>query len=335
MAFTSGDRLGVFEILGLIGKGGMGEVYRARDTKLGRDVAIKVLPAALAQHPDRLARFEREAKVLASLNHPNIAVIYGLEDRAIVMELVEGPTLEDRLKAGPLPLQETLEIARQVAEALEAAHDKGIVHRDLKPANIKAAPEGPIKVLDFGLATAVGAGERESADPSASPTLTIGATEAGMILGTAAYMSPEQASGKKVDKRADIYAMGVLTFEMLTGRLPFIGSNRMEVAYSTVNAPIPSAVKLNAALPDELDQLLAKVLAKDPAQADALDAVLASLAEGLRSVTVLLHPYMPSSTRKLLAAIGRPDVSYAGATLAANGWGGDVSAIEPLFPKPS
>src|ERR1700693_3157603 len=184
MPLSAGDKLGPYEILAPIGAGGMGEVYRARDTKLDRDVAVTVLPAALAQHPDRLARFEREAKVLAALNHPNIAMVYGLEDRAIVMELVEGPTLEDRLKAGPLPVQETLEIARQVAEALEAAHDKGIVHRDLKPANIKAAPEGPVKVLDFGLATAGGAGERESADPSASPTLTIGATEAGMILGT-------------------------------------------------------------------------------------------------------------------------------------------------------
>jgi serine/threonine protein kinase len=172
MALSAGTRLGPYEILAPLGAGGMGEVYRARDTKLDRDVAIKVLPAALAQHPDRLARFERKAKVLASLNHPNIAIIHGLEDRAIVMELVEG--LADRLKAGPLPLEEALTIARQVAEALEAAHEKGIIHRDLKPANIKAPPDGPVKVLDFGLATAAQAAERDSGDPADSPTLTMG-----------------------------------------------------------------------------------------------------------------------------------------------------------------
>jgi len=171
-------------------------VYRARDTKLDRYVAIKVLRAALAQHPDRLARFEREAKVLAALNHPNIATIHGLEDRAIVMELVEGPTLADRLKAGPLPLEETLTIARQVAEALEAAHEKGVIHRDLKPANIKAPPDGQVKVLDFGLATVASASGESEAEARAtdSPTLTMGATEPGVILGTAAYMSPEQAA---------------------------------------------------------------------------------------------------------------------------------------------
>src|SRR5229473_1804901 len=185
MSLSVGTRLGPYEIVALIGAGGMGEVYRARDTKLDRDVAIKVLPAALAQHPDRLARFEREAKVLASLNHPNIAIIHGLEDRAIVMELVEGPTLADRLRAGPLPLEETLTIARQVAEALEAAHEKGVIHRDLKPANIKAPPDGPVKVLDFGLATvaSASAGESEAeARATDSPTLTMGATEPGVIL---------------------------------------------------------------------------------------------------------------------------------------------------------
>src|SRR6266852_6022530 len=178
MPMSVGDRLGPYEILAPIGAGGMGEVYRARDTKLDRDVAIKVLPAALAHHPDRLARFEREAKVLAALNHPNIAIIHGLEDRAIVMELVEGPTLADRLKAGPLPLEETLTIARQVAEALEAAHEKGVIHRDLKPANIKAPPDGPVKVLDFGLATVASTDESQAeARAPDSPTLTIGATE--------------------------------------------------------------------------------------------------------------------------------------------------------------
>src|SRR5713101_951275 len=218
MPLSAGTRLGPYEILALIGTGGMGEVYRARDTKLDRDVAIKVLPSALAQHPDRLARFEREAKVLATLNHPNIAVIYGLEDRAIVMELVEGPTLADRISAGAIPLEESLKIAAQIAEALEAAHEKGVVHRDLKPANVKVRDDGTVKVLDFGLATAVLAGVREAGHGADSPTLTLGATQAGMILGTAAYMAPEQAEGKPVDRRADIWSFGVVLWEMLTGK---------------------------------------------------------------------------------------------------------------------
>ena len=186
---TVGTRLGHYEILAPIGAGRMGEVYRARDTKLDRDVAIKILPAALAQHPDRLARFEREAKVLAALNHPNIAIIHGLEERAIVMELVEGPTLADRLKAGPIPFEESLKIATQIADALEAAHEKGVVHRDLKPANVKVREDGTVKVLDFGLATAVQSGTGEAGDGTNSPTLTMGPTEAGVILGTAAYLS--------------------------------------------------------------------------------------------------------------------------------------------------
>jgi len=219
MSLEAGDKIGPYEILGPLGKGGMGEVYRARDPKLERDVAIKVLPAAMAQHPERLARFEREAKVLAALNHPNIATIYGREDRAIVMELVEGPTLAERLKSGPLSMEETIVIAQQIIAALEAAHEKGIVHRDLKPANVKAPQDAPVKVLDFGLATAVQAGAREPGEVGTeSPTLTMGATEAGVILGTAAYMSPEQAAGKQVDRRADIWSFGVVLWEMLTGK---------------------------------------------------------------------------------------------------------------------
>src|ERR1700681_305178 len=181
MSLAAGSKLGPYEILAPIGAGGMGEVYRARDTKLDRNVAIKVLPAALAQHPDRLARFEREAKVLAALNHPNIAIIHGLEDSAIVMELVEGPTLAARIKVGPLSLDESLRISTQIAEALEAAHEKGVVHRDLKPANIKVREDGTVKVLDFGLATAVQSSTREAADGTDSPTLTMGSTEAGII----------------------------------------------------------------------------------------------------------------------------------------------------------
>src|SRR6202047_2861711 len=186
MPLSPGDKLGPYEIIAPIGKGGMGEVYKARDTKLDREVAIKVLPSELAQDPERLARFEREAKVLASLNHPNIAQIYGIEDRALVMELGEGKTLE-----GPLPLETALNYARQIADALEAAHEKNIIHRDLKPANIMITPAGVVKVLDFGLA-AVTQPAAGSGDPNNSPTLTMGATQAGMILGTAGYMAPEQ-----------------------------------------------------------------------------------------------------------------------------------------------
>src|ERR1700730_9353156 len=212
------DRLGPYEVLAPIGAGGMGEVYRARDTKLDREVAIKVLPPALAQDPERLARFEREAKVLASLNHPNIAQIYGIEDRALIMELVDGRTLQ-----GSLPLDTALNFARQIADALEAAHEKGIIHRDLKPANIMITPAGVVKVLDFGLTAVTQPSAASERDQATSPTLTMRATQAGMIMGTAAYMSPEQASGKPVDKRADIWAFGVVLFEMLTGQRLFEG----------------------------------------------------------------------------------------------------------------
>ena len=219
MTLTPGSRLGPYEIAGQIGVGGMGEVYRATDTKLKRPVAIKVLPSSVSNDPDRLARFQREAEVLASLNHPNIAAIYGIEDTtdavALVMELVEGPTLADLIarKAGPsgpagLQLDEALPIAKQIAEALEAAHEQGIIHRDLKPANIKVRPDATVKVLDFGLAKATEPAGGSSPSLSMSPTLSLHATQTGMILGTAAYMSPEQARGKAVDKRADIWPDG-------------------------------------------------------------------------------------------------------------------------------
>ena len=201
------------------------EVYRARDTKLDRDVALKVLPHAFTEDPDRLARFEREAKVLASLNHPGIAGIYGLEEsgdtRALVLELVEGPTLADRIAKGPIPLDEALPIAKQIAEALEAAHEAGVIHRDLKPANIKVREDGTVKVLDFGLAKALD--PSPEGDPSQSPTLTAAATQMGVIMGTAAYMSPEQAAGKPTDKRSDIWSFGVVLFEVLTGQRLFTG----------------------------------------------------------------------------------------------------------------
>src|SRR5512136_2068534 len=223
-----GQNLSHYSITEKIGKGGMGEVYRAKDQKLGRDVAIKVLPEEFARDTDRVARFQREAKLLASLNHPNIAAIYGLEEAAgttfLVLELVEGDTLADQIKKGPIPVEESLKLAMQIAEALEAAHEKGVIHRDLKPANIKVTPEGKVKVLDFGLAKAF-AGEQSNLTLSNSPTLSDMATQQGIILGTAAYMSPEQAKGKAVDKRADIWAFGCVLFEMMTGRAAFSGKD--------------------------------------------------------------------------------------------------------------
>src|ERR1700739_1549193 len=216
MSIATGTRLGSYEVVAQIGAGGMGKVYRARDTKLGRDVAIKVLPEAFAHDADRLARFQREAKMLAALNHPNIATIHGLEQSNgtsyLVMELVSGETLADRVKRdGAVPIEEALTIAKQIAEALEAAHEKGIIHRDLKPSNVKVTPEGKVKVLDFGLAKAF-AGDGVNEDPSNSPTLSVAATMHGVILGTAAYMSPEQARGKSVDKRTDIWAFGCVLY---------------------------------------------------------------------------------------------------------------------------
>ncbi len=217
----SGTKLAHYEILALLGKGGMGEVWRARDTKLGREVAIKTLPEEFAKDADCLARFEREAKLLASLNHPNIAAIYGLEEhegtRFLVLELVEGATLADQIKRGAIPVEESLKIALQIADALKAAHDKGVIHRDLKPLNIKVTDDDNVKVLDFGLAKAF-AGDEVDASVSNSPTLSMAATQQGMILGTAAYMSPEQAKGRAVDKRTDIFAFGCVLYEMLTGR---------------------------------------------------------------------------------------------------------------------
>src|SRR5688572_4554510 len=201
MTLSPGTRLGAYEVLALIGAGGMGEVYRARDSRLNRDVALKVLPELVAADPDRLARFKREAQLLASLNHPNIAAIYGFEENALAMELVEGPTLADRIAQGPIPLDEAMPIARQIADALESAHEHGVIHRDLKPANIKVRPDGTVKVLDFGLAKAF-QGELAAPDVSHSPTLSVAATRLGVILGTAAYMAPEQAKGRSVDKRA-------------------------------------------------------------------------------------------------------------------------------------
>src|SRR5262245_20034131 len=218
MSLKAGTRLGSYEIQSALGAGGMGEVYRALDTKLKRDVALKVLPDAILQDPDRLARFQREAELLATLNHPNIATVHGLEQAdgitAIVLELVEGETLADLIAHGPMSLDEALPIARQIADALEAAHEKGVIHRDLKPANIKVTSNGKVKVLDFGLAKLMESSGTASS-LTMSPTLSVQATYAGVILGTAAYMSPEQARGKAVDKRSDVWAFGCVLFEML------------------------------------------------------------------------------------------------------------------------
>src|SRR5687768_4719414 len=268
MPLQPGSRIGSYEIIGALGAGGMGEVYRARDSKLGREVALKVLPEAFASDHDRIARFEREAQVLASLNHPHIAHIHGFErsqdSRALVMELVEGPTLADRLRAGPIPLDEALAIARQIAEALEAAHERGIIHRDLKPANIKVTDEGIVKVLDFGLAKAIEPAVTGAA-VSQSPTLSIHATQAGIVLGTAAYMSPEQARGKPADARADIWAFGVVLFEMLAGRSPFEGEEITDIVASVLKTE-PQWNRLPRDLPASVDRLLRRCLQKDRRQ---------------------------------------------------------------------
>ncbi len=223
-----------YRITGKLGEGGMGVVYRATDTKLNRDVAIKILPEACASDPDRLARFTREAKVLASLNHPNIAHIYGVEEGALVMELVEGLMLEERIGQGPIPLEEALPMARQMAEALEYAHERSVVHRDFKPANVKITPEGRVKVLDFGLAKAMSPEVSASSDATDSPTMTMRATVEGVILGTAAYMSPEQAKGKPVDRRADIWSFGVVLFEMLSGSRMYGGETVSETLAAVI-----------------------------------------------------------------------------------------------------
>jgi len=267
MTLAPGTKLGHYEIHFQLGVGGMGEVYRARDSRLNRDVAIKILPQAFLLDPERLARFQREAQVLASLNHPNIAAIYGVEEqnglRGLVLELVEGPTLADRIAVGPIPLDDALAIAHKIAEALDAAHERNIVHRDLKPSNVKVTDDGIVKVLDFGLAK-VFTDETSTEDFSHSPTL-LKATHTGVILGTAAYMSPEQAKGKPVDKRADIWAFGVVLFEMLSGKRAFTGETLTDTLAAVVRAE-PNWNDLPTNTPPSIRRLLRRCLTKDPKQ---------------------------------------------------------------------
>jgi serine/threonine protein kinase/Tol biopolymer transport system component len=306
MAVSPGSRLGRYEIVSRIGAGGMGEVYRARDSKLSRDVAIKVLPEAFAQDGERMARFEREARLLATLNHPNIASIYGVEESgsadALVMELAEGPTLADRLRSGPIPLHEALAIARQIADALEYAHERAVVHRDLKPANIKISREDTVKILDFGLAKAV-LSETSATDPADSPTLSQITIESGVLLGTAAYMAPEQAKAKPVDRRADIWAFGCVLYEVLTAKRAFPGDAVAETLAAVLKNE-PDWSQLPSATPPHVRVLLHRCLQKDPKQrlrdiGDArisLEEVLSGAAEatpGLASKAPVSLPVTP------------------------------------------
>jgi eukaryotic-like serine/threonine-protein kinase len=266
MSLSPGSRLGSYEVVGALGAGGMGEVYRARDQRLGREVALKILPPAVAQDPERLNRFEREAKLLASLSHPNVATLYELEQfdgrSVLVMELAPGEDLSTRISHAPLALEEALPIATQIALALEAAHEKGIVHRDLKPANVKVAADGSVKVLDFGLAKAFDPSDPPSAGAMNSPTLTAHATQAGIILGTAAYMSPEQARGRAADKRADIWSFGVVLFEMLSGARLFSGETASDTLAAVLRQEIDWTL-LPDSTPHAMRQLIRRCLERD------------------------------------------------------------------------
>ena len=329
----AGQHIGHFELLELIGAGGMGEVYRARDTKLRREVALKLLPAAFASDPERLARFTREAHVLASLNHPNIAALYGVEDGALVMELVDGPTLAEQMAARRLGHNEALSIMRQVAEALEYAHDKGVIHRDLKPANIKLTPEGRVKVLDFGLAKALGSAA--AAAPEGSPTLTISTPAAGTILGTAAYMSPEQARGLAADRRADIWSFGVVLFEFLAQRRAFAEETVQETLAAVLKSD-PDWTALPLDTPRPIRRLLRRCLERDRARRlrDMGDAVI-EIDEALANAEVSEPGGLAASKknfrshRALFAAVGL--LSIALVVMAALLWRENRPAAFPLM----
>jgi serine/threonine protein kinase len=322
MTLAAGTRFGPYEVTGPIGAGGMGEVYRARDTKLGREVALKVLPELFAKDPERLARFEREAQLLASLNHPNIAHIHGVEESvgtsALVLELVEGPTLADRIARGPLPLGEAIAIARQIADALEAAHENNVIHRDLKPANIKVREDGTVKVLDFGLAKALSPDAASgTAGAMNSPTMSARATEMGLILGTAAYMSPEQAKGKTADRRADVWAFGVVLFEMLTGRQAFTGETPSEVMASVMKEE-PNWMVVPATLPAPIRRLLRRCLEKDPKKRlSSMSDVRLELTETDAEAAPVPASSVPTPQRRSLLPVAVAAIAGVALTTAA------------------
>ena len=321
-ALTPGSRIGTYEVLGLLGEGGMGVVYRARDTRLNRDIALKVLPESFAADPDRLARFQREAELLASLNHPNIAAIYGLEHsdgvRALVLELVNGPTLADRIAKGPIPIDEALPIARQIAEVLEAAHRQGVIHRDLKPANVKVRGDGTVKVLDFGLAKLVETTVASSSvGLSQSPTITTPAmTMAGVILGTAAYMSPEQAKGREADKRSDIWAFGCVLFEMLTGKRAFEGEDVSDTL-ATVLKGEPAWSALPADVPVPVRELIRRCLLKDPGRRPGDIAAALYVLDAISSSGSAVTTSSPVATRSVARRIALVLLTAAATLMAA------------------
>jgi serine/threonine protein kinase/Tol biopolymer transport system component len=306
-----GRQLGVYRVDSLLGAGGMGEVYRARDAKLGREVAIKVLPPAFASDPNRLARFEREARLLATLNHPHIGAIYGVEEaagvHALILELVEGPTLADRLGGGPLPVREAVTIGRQIAEALEAAHEKGIIHRDLKPANIKVTSDGVVKVLDFGLAKA-SVGDGAWPGLSDSGPMTVDRTRDGAILGTAAYMSPEQARGKAVDTRSDIFAFGAILYEMLSGQRAFRGETTLDTMTAVLNDDPPDLATAQRHIPVALTRIVDRCLKKNPAVRFQSASDLAFALEGVLSPSDSVSPIALGSGRS--AFLQNPRVAW-------------------------
>ena len=339
MAIEAGTKLGHYEVVSSLGAGGMGEVYRAKDTKLGREVAIKVLLDEVSADPERLARFEREARVLASLNHNSIATLFGFEKHQdtsfLVMEVVEGETLADRISEGPIPIEEALPLFLQIAEGLEAAHEKGVIHRDLKPANIKVSPDGSIKILDFGLAKAMApeaaeAAEAAEASLSMSPTLSMQATQHGVILGTPAYMSPEQAGGETSDKRADIWAFGVVLYEMLTGRPLFTGKNASHIMAAVINTD-PDWTNLPANLHPRIRMLLERCLQKDTADRyhDIGDARVDVRA-------VLADPSGPRTTPSAKRPHGVPTLVLAASVVAAMalGWLGATRLAHPIDTRP-
>ena len=316
MALEIGSRLAHYDVTALIGEGGMGQVYQATDTKLNREVALKVLPEAFATDPDRLSRFQREAQVLASLNHPGIAAIYGIEEaegtRALVLELVEGPTLADRIRQGPIPLDEALPIAKQIAEAVEAAHEAGVIHRDLKPANIKVRDDGTVKVLDFGLAKL----HRSEQSQETDLTATTMATAPGLVLGTLPYMSPEQTRGHAVDRRTDIWAFGSVLYEMLTGNRAFPGTDSSDVLAKIIERE-PDFTALPTGLPSPIRRLLRRCLDKDPrerlrdigdARVEIREAMTVSVTEGVAAVPAMPHAVgwrraMPWVAAAILASV--------------------------------